>query len=227
MAEMKFDMSGGAAVIERDGRDRPARPADPRDRRSSARPRTCRRAASMRPGDVAARDERHDDRGHQHRRRGPARARRLPRPRRRARRRAGRRRRDADRRDRHHLRRTPTPACSPTTTTGRRRSRAAGERTGELTWRLPLHREYDELIKGTHRRPPQRRRGAQGRARSPPRSFLRRFVGDVPVGAPRHRRHGVGPRPRRTRRKGGSGLRRAPADRPRGATVAPCRRAAA
>ena len=26
---------------------------------------------------------------------------------------------------------------------------AAGERSGEIVWRLPLHREYDELIKGT------------------------------------------------------------------------------
>ncbi len=27
---------------------------------------------------------------------------------------------------------------------------AAGERTGEIVWRLPLHAEYDELIKGAY-----------------------------------------------------------------------------
>ena len=39
---------------------------------------------------------------------------------------------------------------------------AAGERTGEIVWRLPLHEEYDELIKGTLRRSRQRARSAQG-----------------------------------------------------------------
>jgi leucyl aminopeptidase len=27
---------------------------------------------------------------------------------------------------------------------------AAGVKTGEIAWRLPLHEEYDELIKGTY-----------------------------------------------------------------------------
>ncbi len=40
---------------------------------------------------------------------------------------------------------------------------AARERSGEIVWRLPLHAEYDELIKGTLRRPRQRPRSAQGR----------------------------------------------------------------
>ena len=40
--------------------------------------------------------------------------------------------------------------------------------------------EYAELIKGTTADLAQRGRGAQGRARSRPRSFLQRFVGDVP-----------------------------------------------
>jgi leucyl aminopeptidase len=30
------------------------------------------------------------------------------------------------------------------------RMTAAGEKTGEIAWRLPLHEEYDELIKGTY-----------------------------------------------------------------------------
>ena len=42
------------------------------------------------------------------------------------------------------------------------RVEAAGARTGEIVWRLPLHEEYDELIKGKLRRPRQRPRSAQG-----------------------------------------------------------------
>ena len=45
MAEMKFDMSGGAAVLGAVGAIAAARAADPRRRPSSARPRTCRAAA--------------------------------------------------------------------------------------------------------------------------------------------------------------------------------------
>jgi leucyl aminopeptidase len=56
---------------------------------------------------------------------------------------------------------------------------AAGERTGELTWRLPLHPEYDELIKGTTadilNAVEARKAGSITAA-----CFLRRFVGDVP-----------------------------------------------
>ncbi len=88
---------------------------------------------------------------------------------------------------------------------------AAGERTGEIVWRLPLHEEYDELIKGTYadldNAPEARKAGTiVGGA------FLSNFVGDVAVGAPRHRRLGLGPRPR-LRRQGRLGLRRAPAGR--------------
>ena len=56
---------------------------------------------------------------------------------------------------------------------------AAGERTGEIVWRLPLHREYDELIKGTYadldNAPEARKAGTiVGGA------FLSKFVDEVP-----------------------------------------------
>ncbi|HEX5223583.1 MAG TPA: leucyl aminopeptidase [Solirubrobacteraceae bacterium] len=55
----------------------------------------------------------------------------------------------------------------------------AGERTGETVWRLPLHAEYDELIKGTYadldNAPEARKAGTiVGGA------FLSNFVGEVP-----------------------------------------------
>jgi leucyl aminopeptidase len=56
---------------------------------------------------------------------------------------------------------------------------AAGERTGEIVWRLPLHEEYEELIKGTYgdldNAPEARKAGTiVGGA------FLSNFVGDTP-----------------------------------------------
>jgi leucyl aminopeptidase len=59
------------------------------------------------------------------------------------------------------------------------RLREAGERTGETLWRLPLHPEYDELVKGTYadldNAPEARKAGTiVGGA------FLSNFVGDVP-----------------------------------------------
>ena len=56
---------------------------------------------------------------------------------------------------------------------------AAGDRTGEIVWRLPLHEEYDELIKGTYgdldNAPEGRKAGTiVGGA------FLSNFVGDTP-----------------------------------------------
>ncbi len=56
---------------------------------------------------------------------------------------------------------------------------AAGERTGEIVWRLPLHEEYDELIKGTYgdldNAPEARKAGTiVGGA------FLQNFVGETP-----------------------------------------------
>jgi leucyl aminopeptidase len=56
---------------------------------------------------------------------------------------------------------------------------AAGERTGEIVWRLPLHEEYDELIKGTYgdldNAPEGRKAGTIVGA-----AFLSNFVGDTP-----------------------------------------------
>jgi leucyl aminopeptidase len=56
---------------------------------------------------------------------------------------------------------------------------AAGERTGELLWRLPLHEEYDELIKGRYgdldNAPEVRKAGTIIGA-----TFLSNFVGEVP-----------------------------------------------
>jgi leucyl aminopeptidase len=58
---------------------------------------------------------------------------------------------------------------------------AAGDETGEIVWRLPLHPEYDELIKGRYadldNAPEARKAGTiVGGA------FLSNFVGDVPWG---------------------------------------------
>jgi len=55
----------------------------------------------------------------------------------------------------------------------------AGEHTGEIVWRLPLHEEYDELVKGAYadldNAPEARKAGTiVGGA------FLSNFVGDVP-----------------------------------------------
>ncbi len=58
---------------------------------------------------------------------------------------------------------------------------AAGQRSGEIVWRLPLHEEYDELIKGSYadldNAPEARKAGTiVGGA------FLSNFVGEVPWG---------------------------------------------
>ena len=56
---------------------------------------------------------------------------------------------------------------------------AAGERTGEIVWRLPLHSEYDELIKGAYgdldNAPEARKAGTIVGG-----TFLRNFVGETP-----------------------------------------------
>jgi leucyl aminopeptidase len=56
---------------------------------------------------------------------------------------------------------------------------AAGQSTGEIAWRLPLHEEYDELIKGTYgdldNAPEGRKAGTIVGA-----AFLQNFVGDTP-----------------------------------------------
>jgi leucyl aminopeptidase len=56
---------------------------------------------------------------------------------------------------------------------------AAGERSGEIVWRLPLHEEYDELVKGRYadldNAPEARKAGTITGA-----AFLSNFVGKVP-----------------------------------------------
>jgi leucyl aminopeptidase len=56
---------------------------------------------------------------------------------------------------------------------------AAGDRTGEIVWRLPLHPEYDELVAGKYgdldNAPEARKAGTIMGA-----SFLQNFVGDTP-----------------------------------------------
>jgi leucyl aminopeptidase len=56
---------------------------------------------------------------------------------------------------------------------------AAGERSGEIVWRLPLHEEYDELIKGKYgdldNAPEGRKAGTITGA-----AFLSKFVGETP-----------------------------------------------
>ena len=97
MHEMKFDMCGGAAVLEATGAiaqlGLPVRlvERDRRDREHGLRARGA-------PGRHRALEGRDHDRGRQHRRRGAAGARRLPHARARPGRRAAGRRRDADRR---------------------------------------------------------------------------------------------------------------------------------
>ena len=58
----------------------------------------------------------------------------------------------------------------------------AAARTGELAWRLPLHREYAKVVEGTFARPQQRPGRARWRVPSPPREFLHRFAGETPWG---------------------------------------------
>jgi leucyl aminopeptidase len=55
---------------------------------------------------------------------------------------------------------------------------AAGAAAGELVWRMPLHAEYDELLKGRY----ADLSNSEGRKAHPVQgaTFLRRFVGDVP-----------------------------------------------
>ena len=151
MSEMKFDMSGGAAVLEADRRDRrgsgcrcgvvgvigatenlPVRPRD-EARRHRARARTARRSRSTTPTPRA---------GSCSPTASPTRS--------------------TQGAERLVDLATLTGAIVVALGThlrgpvrqrrrlGARRSRAAGERAGELVWRLPLHAEYAELIKGRY-----------------------------------------------------------------------------
>ena len=167
---------------------------------------------AIKPGDIISDLERQDGRGEQHRRRGPADPRRRARLRGGRGRRADRRPRDADRRDHHRARLAPTPGCSPTTTSCRAALERAGDSTGELVWRMPLHPDYKDLTRGKVADLIERLGGAQGVVRLRglvPRGVRRRQA----VGAPRHRGHRLGPGQPRLRRQGRDRLGRAAAGR--------------
>ena len=90
---------------------------------------------------------------------------------------------------------------------------AAGRRAGEILWRLPLHPEYADLIKGHYGDIAQRGREPRAPASVTAAEFLKRFVGDVPwvhldiAGVAWDTNKAYAP-------KGGVGLRRAAARRP-------------
>ena len=176
---MKFDMSGGAAVLEAVARDRAARAAGAAWSRSSARPRTCPAGTPTSPGDILraktgttievintdaegrlvladclahALDcgaERLVDIATL----------------------TGGDRRDASASTYAGLFGTDDDWCAAIA--------AAGDVTGELVWRLPLHAEYAKAIEGRYadiaNAVENRKAGSITAA-----EFLKRFAGDVP-----------------------------------------------
>ena len=192
MSDMKFDMSGGAAVLGATAAIARLEPAGAAHRRRSARPRTCPSGRSMKPGDILrARNGttieviNTDAEGrlvladclHHAVEQGAER-----------------------------LVDLATLTGAIVTTLGTTYAglmgtdddwceevSAAGRRAGEILWRLPLHPEYAELIKGQLRRHPQRGREPPrrvGHRRGVPQALRRRRA----VDAPRHRRRRVGHR---------------------------------
>ena len=135
----------------------------------------------------AARDERHDGRGHQHRRRGPAAAGRRAGLRAALPGRDGRGRGDADRGHRRSRSGPTAPACSPPTTALAAELLAAGEAAGERLWRMPLWDVYDHDLESDTADLVNAARLARGRRlrRGALPAALRRRPA---LGAPRHRR---------------------------------------
>ena len=72
-----------------------------------------------------------------------------------------------------------TPACSPPTTPGRRRSSGAGAATGELVWRLPLHADYAKVL-DSDTADVMNVNEARKAGSSVAAAFLQRFTADVP-----------------------------------------------
>ena len=90
---------------------------------------------------------------------------------------------------------------------------AAGRRAGEILWRLPLHPEYADLIKGRYGdilNAVENRRAALGHGGGVPQALRRRRA----LEPPRHRGRGVGHR-QGLRAQGRHRLRRPPARRAR------------
>ena len=178
MAEMKFDMSGGAAVIEavaaiaRMGLPvRLVAVVGATENLPSGR--------SVKPGDIVRAIERDDDRGQQHRRRGTARAGRLPVPRGGAGGRTDRRPGDADRRGDHRARlhiRGADEQRRRARRAGRGRGRAGGrDRVATAAARGVRRADQRDLRRISTTRPKRARR-----ARSWARRFCRTSSGDTP-----------------------------------------------
>ena len=88
---------------------------------------------------------------------------------------------------------------------------SACDTSGEIGWRLPLHPEYYELTKGQYAdltNASDQRVAMSSYAAE----FLRQFVDEQAVGAHRHRGHGMGPEPQ-LRGQGRERIRHAHADR--------------
>ena len=104
---------------------------------------------------------------------------------------------DADRRHRHRRWATSTPACSGRDQEWVDRLMAAGERSGDHLWPLPLHDTFRRLYRSDIA--DMANSGTSG-GRMP--CYAARFLSGVrrrrPVGAPRHRRHGRPDRGRAT-----------------------------
>ena len=200
---------------------------DPRRDVRAARPRLpgrghrlahVHRQHAVRLGDQARRrahdPRRHDGRGHQHRRRGPAGDGRRARAR-------GRGRRRRDRRHRHPDRRS---ACGPSGTEiagvfGNDHGlvdqvQAAADATDEPVWQLPLAQPVPQAAR-LRRSPTSRTWAAPNAGSITAALFLAEFVGDDPVGAHRHRRHGAGRRRAYVAEQGLHRLRHAAAHRAR------------
>ena len=93
--------------------------------------------------------------------------------------RAARRRRDADRRDRGRARVDVRGADEQRRRVGRARRGRRRERTGELVWRMPLHRDYAEMIKGRYGEIVNSTTKREATALTAG-EFLHHFAGDVP-----------------------------------------------
>ena len=219
MAEMKFDMSGGAAVIEAVAAIARLRAAGAGSSAVVGATENLPSGRSVKPGDIvtAANGKtievnNTDAEGRLVLADCLCHAVALGR-------RADRRPGDADRRGDHRARLDLRRADEQRRRARRARHARPASARGEIVWRLPLHEEYDELIKGTYgdldNAPEARKAGTIVGARVPVE--LRRRDA---LGAPRHRRLGLGPRPR-LRRQGRLRLRRAAAGRAARARTAP------
>ena len=189
MDEMKFDMCGAASVLGTLARRRRAE-AEASTWSASSRPaRTCPSGTRDQAGRRRHQHVGPDDRDPQHRRRRPADPVRRA-DLRRALQAGGRgRHRDADRRLRDRARPSqPRPVHAPTTRSPAQLL-AAGRGALDPCWRMPLDDEYDEALKSNFA--DMANIGGRAGGAITAAMFLQRFTAQVPVGPPRHRRHGL------------------------------------